>query len=238
MSSLATGLSAGFSAQGWHPGREPGGLLWWRSDLGVTVAGGVVTQWLDLISDVALIPSGTGHEPVISQTAAYGGTQVLDFRTGVAAKNLLSAATLNIAQPLTVYAVGNPAVIAGVHILICGLIGHRAGQMSIVPPNSPYANSGGAGLTANLIATTSPAVWCMTSATPTGALYYNNFVTPGVSGDPGADNLTQVCLGDGAFSLGAYPWNGYVAEILIRAGADSAATRTRMRNYFAGRYKL
>jgi hypothetical protein len=69
-------------------------------------------------------------------------------------------------------------------------------------------------------------------------VYYNDFVTAKASGNAGTKVFNQLFLGAASWSAGAYSFDGYVAEILIKAGADSAANRAQMRSYFSARYQI
>lgn len=230
-----------FQSGAFSPSQLTGNLYWWRSDLGVTVTGGKVAQWLDLISGVPLVPEAVNHEPLISQTAAYNGRPVLDIRGATAGnyRSLISPALTEQAQPITVYAAAHSVSNPANGILVVGSPALRTPQIGTAS-TAVYLYAGGAGAitSATGVIGTSPAAWCGVLNGAASAVYYNDFATAKASGNAGANAMDRITVGASSWNLGAYSFDGYVAEILVRSGADSAAIRAQNRAYFLARYGI
>jgi hypothetical protein len=201
----------------------------------------VITAWADIIRGEVLSATAAGKEPVTATPAGYAGQQVIDFRTRTTYCGQKTGTFTGIAQPATLYLLGNPGQVNALTMATTGVVGgHRMSQLAVdyATPGDASFYAGGAApiFSASGTVSTSPAAWCAVFNGATSTLYYNNFTTAAAAGNPGTDDLTQLWVGTASFAVGSYLWNGYMAEILIRSGADSAATRARIRSYFSGRY--
>jgi hypothetical protein len=225
----------------WNPGVLANNLMWWRSDKYLTVVDGNVTNWVDIIRNESLKPEAAGHAPLISQTSDYGGNSILDIRGTTAAnyKNLMTSTFTSIACPIMVYAAAHSISNPANGILLSGNSVTRTPQVGTTGTAS-YIYAGGAGAVSSAtgVVNTSPAAWCAEYNGVTSKVYHNNFSTAVATGNPGSNPMTQLYVGAASWSPGAYAFNGYVAEIIIRAGVDSSTTRILIRNYFANRYNI
>lgn len=232
MLGLGLGLSLGQSrAPSWSPLDSGDVVAWYRMDLGVATSGANITALADQ-SGV-----GTGKDlaaangnPTIANDAAYGGKPVATFASAPRLEPAGAWAS-PLAQAFTIYTVGQTT--SG--NIFAGEVAHLVSLQGAFDPDwLMYAGSGfvNSGVVSNV-----PGVVCCVFNGASSAIYVNDFVTAAMTGNPGAESLTQLAIGDVAGGVSS-PLNGKCAEVIVCSGAHDAANRALLRTYFAGRYGL
>lgn len=211
----------------WSPLKLPTIRYWWRADLGVTTATGV-SSWVSQVGGVSAAQATGSKQPTVNAAdAAYGGQSTLSFALA-SSQELRFTASPTTPQPVTVYLVGQSGASGAQYFFGNGTsinMGY-AGHYFVDAGTTLFGTNNSA----------SPQAFCGVFNGASSALYVNNSQTANASGQSGATNLTGT-TGIGS-AVGGVFLNGKIAEIIIDAASDSAATRATVFAYFAARYRL
>lgn len=215
--------------------------LWLRADLGITLNVGNVSAWADQsgkgdANRNALQGTGANQPAYNASDAAYAGKPTLSF----AAKDLVTGVWNSIlAQPNTIYVVGNTSGGAGNEIFVDTLPASANRQI--------IDWSGGAALRFGMYAGSYIFDTVNSNANPhivagffngaSSKLYVDN-VTEKTTGNPGANSIDGMTFGSGQAGIGSAPLNGKIAEVVAVSGAFNAARHAALMAYFGARYGI
>lgn len=206
---------------------------WFRSDLGVSIVGSGVATWADQSGNARDVTQGTDpNRPGWSASdALFNGLPALTW----AGAQWLDGAAWNIAQPFTVYVVGQAGTFADWKTF---LDHNGAGARSIVRADPTHAFATHAG-TANVLSANVSGPSLMAAVfNGASSAHYVNSLTAGGTSSPGTNGLGTPRIG--AWTAGVYPLQSTsrLCEIVVASGADSAAQREQMFRYLNRRYAI
>ena len=228
-----TAAGATFTSGAWTPASLPGIAAWYdgADTASITATGSPlrVSQWNDKSGNVRHLVQATSSFQPASENLALLGHNVVNFDNGV--KQL--AAAMSLTQPVTIYAVLSPQVIAG---------------------SSPrWIDAGGAG--SRIIVYSSGGVWTVNAGTATAtglasattpqqqfivfngasSAFYDNGTQYGGTLNPGTAAVpTSFRLGDGDSGNNAMQTG--IAEVAVQAGVGSASDRAAWEAYVAPKW--
>lgn len=209
--------------------------LWLRSDQGLTIVGGKVSQWNDMSGNGANVTQATaGNRP----TYSYNDTNFANYPSVgfVAASSTQLNNSQTLVQPCTVYCVCNTASTPAGNVAVFDssgalLMGTNASLQAIY-----YA--GGAAVLhstpAEFVAGT-PVAMCGVFNGASSHLYINNSQSAVANGNPGTNGTS------GAINLGGVTnsyWDGSVAEYIVFSVAHSTSTIQEIYAYLGSRYGI
>lgn len=185
------------------------------------------------VGGVALDLSGNGRDLAAGGTAPgqVSRSGQLAFQFGGA--GFLRGLFGPLPQPLTVYLVHEPTVIAGAQRTI--MDGYDASgrvRAYIVSTTSRTINAGVA--LSGTGPTTSMEAWSAVFDGSSSALYAQDFASPGASGDAGANQMNGLTIG--ADIAGGNAFTGFIWDAIVYSGAHDAAARAKLAGYFNARY--
>lgn len=226
----------------WFPRDLPGVAAYYSAEVATLVAG-AVSSWTDTggSGDAARNATQTtaGLRPTLTASdVAYGKRPVLAF--GAAAFLQTGVWSVALAQPSTIYVVGEaPTDLLG-HTFLDGIVG--GAQQSVIStagfPGTFLTEFAGAFLFAGGLAT-GPRVMCVVFAGASSAIYVGDATTPATTGNAGAMSATGFTVGcvlDGLTQpLGP---GGKVAALSAFSGAHGHADRSRVMTYYGAQYSL
>jgi len=212
-------------------------LLWLTADVGVSQAGGSVSQWLDQSGNGnTVLQSTPASQPTfVASKSTYGNQPVLQL----IGSQWLKAGPLNngpASTPLTIYVVGESDNTSNVVF-----VNSDSPSMSIGSGASGgqvfYAFAGSvlneAGVSSN-----SPSIVCGSFNAGSSAIYVNNSIIAAGSGTTGTSAGFNGKLGIGAGFTGSNSVTGFIAAVLIYSGLHTQAVRQRIFEYFGAKYSL
>lgn len=221
------------------PSQLTGLCFWLRTDLGLTVSGGVASNWLDQSGEGdsnrnAVAPFGTGptynaSDPNYNGHPSLTFTGIQEMHTGV-----WSPAE---AQPQTWFIVGNAG--ASGQFFLGGLDANAGWWVSDLSAFATYSSTDG---THQVFAVTStvgiPSAIRANFNGANGSLAINQR-TPQATGNDGGQPFTGIVLGNNAVSpAGVSPLNGPLVEVFAYDTILSGANAEKCWTYIASRYGL
>jgi LSD1 subclass zinc finger protein len=211
-------------------------VLWLRADLGVTPSGSNVTQWNDQSGNGANVSAPVGSGPQVNAVdAAYSGQTTLSFDAGKG-EYLTGSYASSLAQPVTVYLVGQMAVDAVNNPeWLDGNNANRLACAGSVTNDYPLMYAGTSlGATSGAMSSKCAICYTFNGSSSSMAL---NAVTPQTTGNAGTGGPgTAISL---ASLGGAAPFmTGKIAEVLVYGAAHTAAQRQQVLRYLGGRYAI
>lgn len=221
----------------WTPKRRGADLLaWLRADLGVSIASGVAA-WADQSNNArdfsqGSVPSRLGYS---SSDAAYGNRAVV---TGTGSGFLDAIAAWTIAQPFTLYVVGEIGNSADWKTLVDSTVAGNRPILRTNPSEQASLYAGSADVT-SAVAINAPSIMCAVFNGASSALYLSS-TTAAITGNPGSHGIATPRLGRAADGGSSYylPSDGKIAEVVWTVGADDSSERAQMLRYFSVRYGL
>ena len=226
----------------WTPRRRGSALgLWLRGDAGITLAGSVVSAWADQSGRGNNVSQGTGSKqpavgsinsrPSVRFSAASAQFLSRDGTSGNTGTLVQGA----VAQPTTWYAIVKASSATAADFVVFD--GQSTRQLSAIKPVAGtvgmFAGSGpvygGSGNTA-----ASVHLYCWVFSGASSAIYVDNMSTPFASLSPGANAINGLIVGAGASAV--LPMDGDLGELVLIAGADTAAQRAVMKTYLQPRW--
>lgn len=222
----------------WTPAQRGAELIAWLDAASsyVTLATGSVAAWLDRSSNArhfsqASAPNRFGYS---ASDPAYNGRGVL---LGTGAGHLDADAAWSIAQPVTVYLVGESGTSGDWKTFIDDKVGATRLLVRADPSEQSSIYAGSANVTATALANT-PSIFAAVFNGASSALYVRS-TTAGATGNPGTQGLGTPIIGRAAPGPSYYlPTDGKIAEIVIVSGADDATERAQMMRYLSSKFAL
>lgn len=222
----------------WTPAQRGAELIAWldADPSYVTLATSAVAAWLDRSGNArnfsqSSAPNRFGHS---ASDAAYGGRAVL---LGTGPGYLDADAAWSIAQPVTVYLVGESGTNADWKTFIDDKIGDPRVVVRADPTEQGSIYAGTANVTGTTLAN-APAIMCAVFNGASSALYIGS-TTAAASGNPGSQGLSQPRVGLAAPGPSySAPAGWKMAELIFVSGADDATERAQMLRYLSGKFAL
>ena len=222
----------------WTPAQRGAELIAWldADPAYVTLATSAVAAWLDRSGNArnfsqGIAPSRFGYS---ASDAAYGNRPVL---LGTGAGNLDADAAWSIAQPFTIYVVGESGTSADWKTFIDDKVGASRVVVRADPTEQGSIYAGTANVTGAALANT-PSIMCAVFNGASSAFYIRS-TTAAASGNPGSQGLGTPIIGRAAPGPAYYlAADGKIAEIVIVSGADDATERAQMLRYLSGKFAL
>lgn len=222
----------------WTPAQRGAELIaWLDADTAfVTLATGAVAATLDRSDNGKTFSQGTapnrlGHS---ASDASYGGHGVL---TGTGSGYLDADAAWSIAQPVTIYLVGE----SGTNADWKTFLDDKLGVSRVVIRADPSEQGSIYALSANVTGTTlvnTPSILCAVFNGASSALYISS-TTAAVSGNPGSSAIGTPRIGLAAPGPGYTAPTGWkLAAGIWVSGADDATERAQMLAHLSERYGI
>lgn len=222
----------------WTPAQRGAELIAWldADPAYTTLVTGAVAAWLDRSGSARHFSQGTAPSRLgySASDAAYGNRPVL---LGTGAGNLDADAAWSIAQPFTIYVVGESGTSADWKTFIDDKVGVNRVVVRADPTEQGSIYAGAANVTGTTLANT-PSIMCAVFNGPPSALYIRN-TTAAASGNPGSQGLDQPTIGRAAPGPAYYlAADGKIAELVFVSGADDATERAQMLRYLSSKFAL
>jgi len=219
----------------WTPNiRKP--LAWLRAEQGVSLVSGAVAAWGDQSGNGRHFSQGSAPNRFgySASDAAYNGSPVL---LGTGSSYLDAIASWAIAQPFTVYLVGESGNSADWKTIIDDTGASPRSVVRADPTEMASMYAGAANITSATLFNT-PSIVCAVFNGASSALYVRS-TTAAVTGNPGTQGIGTPRIGYAAPGP-SYPIaaDGKLATAVWFAGADSTAQRAQMFRFLRGRYHL
>lgn len=224
------------------PALLPGCAVWFRADLGVTLAGTAVTSWGDQsgTGDSNKNLAATGSPTYVVADTNYMNQPTMSF-SGSSQYFTSGTWTTALVQENTWVIVGHRANVAAQMDAMDGATSGYGQLVAGAGSNAVIAYAG----TSVVTPTNTAYSWLSPSAVlvefngGSTNIFVNNFSSSAATGPAGAANFRALCVGshNPAFTPGNY-WNGTIAEIIAYSGALSATSKAQLRNYLNGRYGI
>jgi hypothetical protein len=218
----------------------PGCVVWFRSDLGVTLGvGSAVSQWLDQTGNTANTLSASGS-PTWSSNGFTSPIPAPAVQTSSGTPDAyFTASGATIAQPDSMFLVAQSvgAPLAAQQIFISGPAGllQALGQATSTTTTLNIDASAGAPKTKTVAALTTASIiqvdWDMGNT-----LVYQNGTVIGAAISPGSDSLQFGSIGNGPSGL--FPVNANFAEVILYNSILTPAYRTLVTRYLGARYGI
>lgn len=222
----------------------PGCVIWYRADLGVTVAAGTsnVTGWNDQSgTNDANKNLATGVSPsLVAADASYMNQPTIAFNAGIGTYLVSGIWTNLLSQPATWIVVGHTSAAGSNEVAFesnsAGSIGHNVSRTA---GNDVQIKAPNAVTTASMPQWTNPSVLLGEFNGAASNVYFNNFTTAVATGPSGGNSTNSLTVGssDHAIAIGNF-WGGTLAEIIGYTGLLTATSKAQLRNYLRGRYGL
>lgn len=206
---------------------------WFRSDLGVSIVGSGVATWADQSGNARDVTQGTDpNRPGWSASdALFAGLPALTW----AGAQWLDGAAWNIAQPFTVYVVGQSGSLADWRTILDHNGSGARSAVRVEPSNLLATYAGVANVTSANVANASIFATIFNGAS---SAHYVNSVTASGTSSPGTDGLGTPRVGAGPGGIYTLKSTSRICEIVVASGADSAAQREQMFRYLNRRYAI
>lgn len=196
------------------------------SDVGVTVTSGTVSRWADQSGNGNdAVPLATGPTRTASD-ASYNGYPSLVF----SGSNNGLISSFSVAQPDTVYIVGETAVQAGSNALLDG--GGVGRQILTRFTTGTIVSYAGTVLDTTVDAHT-PTIFSAVFNGASSAVYLSS-LTAAITGNPGTGALNSPCIG----GISGDALNGKIVAAAIFSVAHDATTRARVMPLLAKKYGI
>jgi hypothetical protein len=248
--SAATAHVAVYACEGPNLGFLPSRLttcaLWLRADLGVSLSGSNVTAWNDHSGTGDAnknLTSGSVNPTFTASDASYNNRSTVQISNSVNCfLQNTSTWTTTLTQPHTWVLVGHRNQNNLTNYFMDGnatgfaatVIGTNASPAEITFNAGSSVTTTGSGHD-----WTSPSVVLVEFNGATSNLYLNSVSTVLQSGNAGAVNFNQLCVGAHSQGFGGgSPWVGTVAEIIAFSGILSAAIKSSLGGYLRDRYAI
>jgi hypothetical protein len=220
----------------------PGCLVWFRSDLGVTLSSGnVIASWADQTGNAAnLLVPNSGGSPTYSANGFGSPIPAPAVQTSSGTpENFLTASGATIAQGdsmiIVAQTVGTPT--AAGEIFISGPTGtfQALSQAASTTTTLNINASSGAAKTKTVAALTTPSI-IQVDWNGASTLVYQNGSVIGAAISPGTFSEKFATIGNGP--AGSFPANANFAEILMFKPILTTALRTLVTRYLGARYGI
>lgn len=227
--------TAGAAGVAFAPTDIAGPQAWYKADAGTSsvVDGTALSAWNDQSGNARHLTQATGANQPVYKAAIQNGKAVVRFD---GSNDFMDAATVNVAQPSTIFVVAKSTVAAAA--------GHNFVDGTTARQSVYQHTSGVVAMYAGAAEALSGTAW------GTAAFHYVSSVFNGASSsmrvDGVAQTLTPASPGTGALTglrVGAFdavtgPWQGDGAEILIYNSALSVGNQQSVEAYLAARWGL
>lgn len=216
-------------------------LKWWlRADLGVTVVGSGVDTWADQsgVGDAnqdARQTTDGNRPPYNASDAGYNGQATLSF-DGATKFMATGTWTTGVAQPYTVFVVGNDSGAVSAQIYVEGGSDGSGTNRAISFYNNAanYETFAGVSLAAGGGISNAKRAGGAVVNGASSALY-NSAKTPVASGNAGTNTPFKFGWIGQSFAASAR-LNGKMAEVVLLSGAAAASQLNALLDYFGARY--
>lgn len=222
----------------WTPAQRGAELIAWldADPAYVTLVTGSVAAWLDRGGGARNFSQGTAPSRLgyTASDASYNGRGVL---TGTGSGYLDADAAWSIAQPVTVYLVGESGTNADWKTFIDDKVGAPRVVVRADPTEQGSIYAGAANVTGTTLAN-APSIMC---AVFDGAssVFYIRSTTAAASGNPGSQGIGQPRIGLAAPGPGyVAPVGWKLAELIFVSGADDATERAQVLCYLSDKFGL
>lgn len=217
----------------WTPAQRGAELIaWFDADPAyTTLVTDSVAAWLDRSGNGRHLSQGTAPNRLgySASDAAYGNRPVL---LGTGSGSLDADAAWSIAQPVTVYLVGESGTNADWKTFIDDKVGDPRVVVRADPTEQGSIYAGTANVTGTTLAN-APAIMCAVFNGASSALYIGS-TTAAVSDNPGSQGLSQPRVGLAAPGPSySAPAGWKMNRLLFFSGADDSAKRRQVLDYLS-----
>lgn len=217
--------------QSWTPANLSNLKIWVKSDTGVTLVGGKVSQWADQSGNNNHLTQGSASARptyVANEINGYGAVQF----DGI--DDYLQSPSFTLNQPETVFIIyKTPVHISSVYVFD-GRNPDGGAYFTSAPSPNVYMYAGASftpivGIVGSYFLAT-----CIFNGA-SSKYQRNNFAEE--SGNAGASSMGGLTLGVYA-GFGPYFGNPQIAEVIVMSSVATADERTKMKNYVSSRYGI